>query len=202
MSHQCLKLYLQQRGTATELSISINGTALSRAGALCRFGNALVNATLSLDGQTLGCTAPKAQAAGAWSRVALDFSEPFVEGFVAPSSTCMAWRVQGSVLQLCCVPRSCRTARRSAWWHSQPALPPDYFELPSSCAWVAVLVLMAGFSFGDIPAGSIGELGAGQGCASAGARMLRSASKCGMAAACSMSLPAAALCVRQRSSTS
>ena len=62
--------------------VTINGTGLARAGAFCRFGNALVNATVAPDDRTLRCLAPRAATAGAWSRLALDFSEPWPVGGV------------------------------------------------------------------------------------------------------------------------
>ena len=73
---------LPTSGYSNGTLVTINGTGLSRAGALCRFGNALVNATLAADERTLRCTAPRASTAGAWSRLSLDFSEPWAVGGV------------------------------------------------------------------------------------------------------------------------
>ena len=57
--------------------VTVSGYGVWRQGALCRFGAALVNATRHLSADSVKCAAPPAALSGAWSRVALTFSEPW-----------------------------------------------------------------------------------------------------------------------------
>ena len=153
--------------------LTVNGSALWRQGAQCRFGNALSNASFVAAG-AVRCEAPLASEAGAWGRVAMAFSE--------------AWggELQTSLAELHGTAEVAGGELRLTSYHEtftvqgllgadaqigalllqlpQPALPPHSFR--------ASFRLRMGrgtgadgfsFSYGDLPAGAIGELGAGDG---------------------------------------
>ena len=145
----------------------------------CRFGNAVVNASRvdadsDADADSVRCAAPAAREAGAWARVALGFSEAWAaELQEAEAELHGAAAVVAGQLRLTTHrpaftregPLGADAARGSLVLSlPQPALPPRSFR-------ASFQLRMGGgtgadgfsFSYGDLPAGPIGELGAGDG---------------------------------------
>ena len=154
--------------------VTVSGYGVWRQGALCRFGAALVNATRHLSSDAVKCAAPPAALSGAWSRVALTFSEPWsssLYGFEA--SLRGIARVHNGTLRLVDKHEEGNNPVGSSDWNAvgsivlalpQPALPPVRFK-------ATFRLRMGGgdgadsisFSYGDLAQGNIGELGSGNG---------------------------------------
>ena len=154
--------------------VTVSGYGVWREGALCRFGAALVNATRHLSSDAVKCAAPPAALSGAWSRVALTFSEPWsssLYGFEA--SLRGIARVHNGTLRLVDKHEEGNNPVGSSDWNAvgsivlalpQPALPPVRFK-------ATFRLRMGGgdgadgisFSYGDLAQGNIGELGSGNG---------------------------------------
>lgn len=162
-------------GFSNGTEVSINGTALWREGmagwregASCRFGHALTNASQGVGG-SIRCVAPPAAQAGSWSRLSLDFQEPWIGGlFEGELRLLGSAMIQGGVLILtnATAPHVASYGARGSLVAAlpQPARAPTYFR--------ATFKLRMGggsgadgfsFSYGDLPAGAIGEMGAGAG---------------------------------------
>ena len=148
----------------------------------CRFGNAMLNATLHPDdASAVTCVAPAAAVAGAWSRVHLAFNEPWaaqllsfeaelrgearvVNGYLRLLDASVSGTGGGVDAETGLPLFTLDVAGAIVLALPQPAFAPRYFR--------ATFKLRMGggggadgvsFSYGDLPAGNIGELGAGRG---------------------------------------
>ena len=148
----------------------------------CRFGNAMLNATLHPDdASAVTCVAPAAAVAGAWSRVHLAFDEPWaaqllsfeaelrgearvVNGYLRLLDASVSGTGGGVDAETGLPLFTLDVAGAIVLALPQPAFAPRYFR--------ATFKLRMGggggadgvsFSYGDLPAGNIGELGAGRG---------------------------------------
>ena len=149
--------------------VTLTGTDLwhtSTFTPLCRFGSALVNASM-VDASSVRCVAPSAAAAGAWSRLSLTFSEAWnaqLYGFDAQ----LRGRAMVHNGRLLLVDHDPLNERQMVGTIvlalPQPALPPAHFKATFK------LRMGAGsgadgmsFSYGDVARAPIGELGGGRG---------------------------------------
>ena len=151
--------------------VTLHGTSFGLdGGSLCRFGNALTNAS-ALTASSVRCMAPPAARAGAWSTISLSFSEPWASQLSHPEVELRGQAmVAAGVLHLVDFDAAAvgeapvNSIGSLVLSLPQPALPARHFR--------ATFMLRMGrgggadgasFSYGDLPMGPIGELGAGRG---------------------------------------
>jgi len=175
-------------GFSSRTVVTLRGHALWREEVdgtpttLCRFGNALVNATRDLvDANAVRCVAPPAAVAGAWSRVALSFDEPwFSQLHPFEAHLRGTARVGSGYLHLVDADHGIPGSPSLRAPHllnfdvagsivvalAQPALAPRHFRTRFQLRMGRGGGGGGGgvsFSYGDLPSGNLGELGGGRG---------------------------------------